>query len=108
MANSTFCFVQGSTRPFFAVQLLKESDHTVVSLAGASVGFSFRHVDSTTAAVSAQSCNITDATNGKVEYRWQSSDLNVPGTYNAEFRVTFADATIQAVIIRDVTVFERV
>lgn len=107
MANSDFCFVQDTTRPYFAVQLLRQNDGSVVSLVGATVAFYFRHVDSKTAKVSAGSCNITDAANGKVEYRWQTGNLDSPGLYNAEFRVTFADATIQSVIIRDVEVQER-
>src|SRR5258706_2638789 len=99
MANSSWCFIQDATRPYFAVQMLKENDGSVVPLPGASVAFYFRHVDATKAKVSAGICNITDAANGKVEYRWATTDLAVPGLYNAEFRITFADATIQPVII---------
>ena len=107
MANNSWCFVQDTTRPYFAVQMLKENDHSVVPLTGATVAFYFRHVNETVAKVSAGSCNITDAPNGKVEYRWTAGDLAVPGLYNAEFRITFADTTIQSVIIRDVEVQER-
>src|SRR5205809_7476251 len=99
MASSNFCFLQDATRPYFAVQLLKQQDMSVVDLTGSTVAFYFRHVDSNQAKVSGASCNVTDAANGKVEYRWVTGDLAVPGNYNAEFRVTFADATIQAIVI---------
>lgn len=109
MADNNFCFVQDTTRPFFAIQLLKEKDHSVVSLVGATAAFYFRKVElpGGPAKVSGQSMNITDATNGKLEYRWQTGNLSDPGLYNAEVRVTFADATIQSVIIEDVLVQER-
>ena len=107
MTDSTWCFVQGNTRPYFAVQLLRQSDHTPINLTGATVRFFFRHADSATAAVSGSTMNVTDATNGKVEYRWAVGDLATPGNYIAELRISFADATIQSVIIEDVLVREK-
>ena len=58
MTNPTWCFIQNCTRPFFAVQLLKEADGSVVSLVGATVAFYFRHIDSNQAKVSAASITI--------------------------------------------------
>jgi len=107
VANSTFCFNQDATRPYFAVQLLKEKDRSVVDLTSCTVAFYFRHVDANQAKVSGAACNITDAVNGKVEYRWQVGDTAVPGLYNAEFRITFADNSTQAIVIQDVNVQER-
>lgn len=107
MANSTWCFVQDTTRPYFAIQILKQKDGSVVDLTTATVAFYFRHVNENQAKVSAGSCNVTDAANGKVEYRWTTGDLAVPGLYNAEFRITFGDNTSQSIIIQDVNVQER-
>lgn len=107
MTESTFCFVQGNTRPFFAVQLLRQNDHSPVDISGATITFYFRHVDSKAPQVNGSLCNITDATNGKVEYRWVTGDLATPGLFIAEIRITFADSTIQSVIIEDVRVLEK-
>jgi len=107
MANSAFCFVQSNTRPFFAVQMLRSNDHSVVDLSSATVTFYFRHTDNRVAEVNGGNCNITDAPNGKVEYRWLTGDLNTPGLHIAEFRITFGDGTIQSVIIEDVNVAEK-
>lgn len=38
---------------------------------------------------------ITDATNGVVEYRWQSGDTDTPGTYYAEWEVIWNDGTTE-------------
>ena len=109
MVANRFCFVQDTTRPYFAVQLLKENDHSVVNLTNASVAFYLRkqELPGGPAKVSGASCNVTDPPNGKVEYRWVTGDTAIPGLYNAEFRVTFADNTIQSLIIRDVEIQER-
>lgn len=107
MSSDFYPFVQDNTRPYFAVQIVSHIDRTPINLTGATVTFYFRHVDSTAAAVSAGACTITDATNGKVEYHWVAGDLAVPGTYIAEFRITFSDLSIQSVIITDVSVLEK-
>lgn len=107
MSSSTFCFVQGRTRPYFAVQLFNELDDTTVDLTGATVVLNFRHKDDLTAAVSSGACVVTAAATGKLEYRWGASDLNKPGTYVAEFVITYADLTTQSVIIEDVLVREK-
>lgn len=107
MSTTSYCFSQGRTRPYFAVQLLQESDDTVVDLTNCTVALNFRHKDNRSAAVSSGACSITDATNGKVEYRWGASDLNAPGLYVAEFVITFADTTTQSVFIEDVLVREK-
>ena len=100
-------FVQGNTRPYFAVQILSLIDRTPVDLTSATVAFYFRHVDSTSAVVSGASCVITDAANGKVQYQWAVNDLATPGTYIAEFRITFSDTTVQSVILTDIEVLEK-
>lgn len=106
---SDFCFVQGNTKPFFAVQLLKVEDYQPVDLTGATVTFYMRSEKNTgaTPEVSAGACTITTALLGKVEYRWGAADLNKPAFYTSEFRIAFADGKIQSVIIEHVEVRER-
>lgn len=106
---SDFCFVQGNTKPYFAVQLLRVEDYQPVDLTGATVTFYMRLEKNTgtTPEVSAGACTITSAALGKVEYRWGANDLNKPGFYTAEFRITFSDTKVQSVIIDHVDVRER-
>lgn len=104
---TTFTFYQGNTRPFFAVQIRNNRTHALVNLTGATVVFYFRHSDGRAAKVSGAAAVVTDALNGKTEYRWGSSDLDVPGTYNAEFRVTHTDGKVQSVRISGVKVIAK-
>ena len=89
------------------MQLLGVNDDLAISLAGASVTFYFREQANPVAKVSGSSVSITDAANGKVEYQWAATDLDVPGVYDAEFRVEFSDGRKQSVIIPDVVVLEK-
>lgn len=106
---SDFCFVQGNTKPYFAVQLLKVEDYQPVDLTNATVTFYMRLEKNTgpVPEVSAGACVITSALLGKVEYRWGGNDLAKPGFYDAEFRIVFSDTKIQSVIIEHVEVRER-
>lgn len=106
-----YCFVQGNTRPYFAIRVRQSQDNSVVDLTNTTVAFYFRHqhnTDPNTAEVNGSACNVTDATGGKVEYRWGANDLNKPGLYTAEFRITFvADSTTQSILIDNVEVQRR-
>ncbi|MGH2384532.1 MAG: BppU family phage baseplate upper protein [Candidatus Limnocylindria bacterium] len=104
---TTFTFYQGNTRPFFAVQIRNNRTNGVVDLTGATVVFYFRHADGRAAKVSGATATVTDAVNGKVEYRWAAGDLDVPGIYDAEFRVTHTDAKVQTVRISGVKVIAK-
>lgn len=107
MSNSSFCFVQSRTKPYFSVHLVKSSDQTDIDLTGSTVTFNFRHIDNPTAVVSGGTCSVTAASTGRVEYRWGANDLAVPGNYVAEFVITYTDNTTQSIIIEDVQVSEK-
>lgn len=99
-----FTFVQGNTRPYFAIIVKNVLTNNPVDLTGASVALYFKAQRARTAVVTGAACVVTDAPNGKIEYRWGANDLNTPGVYDADFRITFPDATVQSVIIPDVVV----
>ena len=101
---ATFQFTQGDQRPFFAVQIMNTLTNEAVSLTGATVTFNFKNDRSRTAKVTGGSCTVTDAANGKVEYRWASTDLDEPGIYTAEFVVAHTDTKVQSVVIENVEV----
>lgn len=100
-------FTQGNTRPFFAIQVKNTLNNAAVDLTGATVTFYFKHQLAKAAKVSAGATVITDATNGKVEYRWGANDLDVPGLYDASFRITHTDTKTQDVVIEGVLVKEK-
>lgn len=101
-----WCFVQDNTRPYFAIQILKEIDDQPVDLTGYAFAMYFKQVDNPDPKVNGSACIVTDAANGKVEYRWVAGDLADPGEYVAEFRGTNG-AAIQSVIIEGVIVQEK-
>lgn len=101
---ATFTFTQGNTRPFFSVQIVNDLTNGPVDFTGASVAFYFREQKARAAKVSGAACTITDAVNGLVEYRWAATDLDVPGVYDAEFRITHTDGKLQTVPVRGVVV----
>ena len=100
-------FTEGDLRPFFAVIIKNDLTNGVVDLTGATVTFYFREKNAQTAKVSAGACTITDAAAGKVEYRWASGDLSVPGVYNAVFLITHTDTKPQSVRIENVVVHPK-
>ena len=101
---STFSFIQGNRRPYFAIVVKNVLTNAAVDLTGASAVFYFRHRSGRTAKVSGSSVTLTDAAAGEIEYRWAAGDLDVPGFYQAEFRITHTDAKVQSVLIDDVEV----
>lgn len=106
-----YTFVQGDTRPFFAIVVRNSITNAVVNLTGATVTFSMRHKKAKateTPVVNGQACTLTDAANGAVEYRWGATDLDVPGLYTAEFRIVHTDTKSQRVQIDDVEVLRKV
>lgn len=102
-----YTFVSSDTRPFFAVQIKNTLTNAAVDLSTATVTFYFKHQRAQVAKVTAGSCTVTDATNGKVEYRWGATDLDVPGIYDAEFRVVHSDTKPQRVRIEGVEVLPK-
>lgn len=104
---ATFTFTQSDQRPYFAVVLKNSLTNAAVNLTGATAVFYMKHQRAKAAKVSAAAAVITDATNGLVEYRWASTDLDVPGIYDAEFRITHSDGKFQRVRIEGVEVLAK-
>ena len=99
-----FTFTSGNTKPYFSIKVVNDLTNAAVDLSGATVALYFREANARTAKVSGASCTVTDAPNGLVEYRWASTDLDVPGIYQADFRVTHSDGKIQSVLIDGIVV----
>lgn len=82
---------RGDTSPALEVALLPAT----VVLTGATVVFSMRDRATGTVEISRQPATIVTATGTPtVAYEWQPGDTDLaPGVYEAEFDVTYADAT---------------
>jgi hypothetical protein len=39
---------------------------------------------------------VTDPENGAIQYDWASGDTDTPGTYYAEFQVTYTDGSVES------------
>lgn len=87
-----FTIKQGDTLPPIGATL-KDAAGAALDLTGASVRFHMRPGGESAASVD-QVCEIVDAAAGKVRYAWQVGDTDAPGSYVAEFEVTFSDGRV--------------
>lgn len=88
---------QGSTAAILTATL-KDADGAAVSLTGATVKFSMRPAGNMTPKVNLATATPDPdqtANKGKVTYPWVAADVDTPGDYEAEFKVTFPDTKIQ-------------
>ena len=84
---------QNDTRPYWPVTLTFD-DGTNPDLTGATVRFHARDKSDGVVKIDA-AVTITGAASGQCEWRPEAADTDVPGRYDCEWEVTFADATIQ-------------
>jgi 5-hydroxyisourate hydrolase-like protein (transthyretin family) len=89
----TFYIKQNDTSPAM-LATLQNASGTAIDLTGASVRFHMRTVNGSASVVSAAATIVT-AASGIVRYSWAAGDTATVGTYQAEFQVTYADATIE-------------
>jgi len=89
----TFYVKQNDTSPSM-LATLQDANDTAVNITGASVRFHLRPIGSTQVKVDAPATIVT-ADAGIVRYDWQAADTDTIGSYQAEFEVTYGDATIE-------------
>lgn len=93
MSFSQFTIKQNDTSEALTATL-NDSINTVFSLAGCTVVFSMRSVQTGLIKVNRASVTIVDATNRKVAYAWAVGDTDTSGEFIAEFEVTFTTGKI--------------
>lgn len=89
-----FYIKQGDTAPPVSIQVIRQDNGLPLNLTSSTVKFSMRMTGANTNAVNSLDGVITDAVNGKVEYRWTNTDTSTVGNYRGEFIVTLADTRI--------------
>ena len=89
----TFYIKQNDTGPAM-LATLQDASGNAINLVGASVRFHMRSVMGGNPVVDAAATVVT-AASGIVRYNWLSADTNTIGSYQAEFEVTYADASVE-------------
>ena len=89
----TFYVKQNDTSPAM-LATLQDADGNAVDITAASVRFHMRTIGGS-AVKTDQAAAIVDAELGEVRYDWTASDTDTIGSYQAEFEVTYADASIE-------------
>lgn len=89
---STFYMKQNDTQPRM-LATLQDGDEVAINLTGASVRFHMRTLAGTLKTDAA--ATIVTAASGIVRYDWAAADTDTVGTYQAEFEVTYPDATVE-------------
>lgn len=91
-------FVQGDTAPSITATIHLEDDPTtIVDLSGTNVSgvrFQMRKADDRRLTVDA-TATVVSGPAGTVRYDWGPNDLAVPGTYLAQWEVTYVGGRIQ-------------
>lgn len=88
----TFTIKNGNTSPALRVAL-KYDDCKAVNTTDATVMFHMRPYGEETPVIVAEGVIVTIG--GIVEYEWAEGDTDAPGSYEAEFEVTYADGTVE-------------
>ena len=88
-------FVQGDTGPDIEATIhLEDPSTTPVDLTGVlGVRFQMRKPDDRRFTVNA-AASVVDDEAGMVKYSWGANDLSVPGVYDCQWEVTFADSRV--------------
>ena len=89
----TFYVKQNDTSPAM-LATLQDADGNVINLTAASVRFHMRPIGSKQVTVDAPAVIVTPL-DGLVRYNWIADDTDTIGSYQAEFEVTYADASIE-------------
>jgi hypothetical protein len=89
----TFSIKQNDTGPAM-LATLQDASGAAVNITGALVRFHMRQIGSTQVKVDA-AVTIVSPLDGAVRYNWIAADTDTIGSYQAEFEVTYADASIE-------------
>jgi len=90
----TFTIKRNDTSPAIVGTAAKKEDNSVIPLTGATVRFHMGRIGETRL-VDAPGTLLTDGSDGKMKYTWQTGDTVQAGNFSAEFEVTFADGSIE-------------
>lgn len=88
MAIKELKIIKNDLQPYYYLQV-KDASGVVVNITGATIYCTLKLSGSSAIKINRQTTgiNITDATNGKFEYRWQAGDTDTQGSYNIEFEI---------------------
>ena len=89
----TFYIKQNDTSPAL-LATLQDADGIAVDITGAAIRFHMRQIGSAAVEVDAAAVIVTPL-QGIVRYDWLAADTAEIGSYQAEFEVTYADASIE-------------
>lgn len=89
----TFYVKQNDTSPAM-LATLQDANGGAISLNAASVRFHMRTIGGASTVVDA-AATIVSAGSGIVRYDWDAADTASIGSYQAEFEVTYADASVE-------------
>jgi phage baseplate assembly protein gpV len=89
----TFYIKQNDTSPHLSATL-KDADGNLIDLTSATVRFHMRKIGGSTALVDAAATVVAEDA-GSVRYNWQAEDTETPGSFHAEFEVTYASGDIE-------------
>ena len=89
----TFYIKQNDTSPSM-LATLQDANGNAIDLTSASVRFHMRAVGGNQVVVD-EAATLVTAASGIVRYDWSAADTDTIGSYQAEFEVTYADASIE-------------
>lgn len=96
-----FKIKRGDTRPVYVANLKDdylETTEAPLDLTNATtITFKMRAAATITAPKVNAAAAIIDAAGGVVQYTWAATDLDTPGTYDAEFEIAWGDGGIETV-----------
>lgn len=90
-----FAIKQGATLPTIQLTIYDQEGDALDLTDVTSVVFKMYEIDCVTAKVAAGAASVTTpATDGTVEYGWDTADTNAPANYLGEFTLTFSDGGV--------------
>lgn len=91
-----FSIKAGDTKPWMSATL-QDAHRRPIDLTGASIEFHMRPKVVGSDGELTADAEIVDELKGSVQYQWADGDTDVPGPYDAEFKITFPDGSVESV-----------